>query len=72
MFGTSRLTPICFLLLVGSLLAAQSIESASTAANNIADGDWPNYDRNYTGDRYSPLSEITAKNVTTLQPLCTL
>jgi alcohol dehydrogenase (cytochrome c) len=71
MFRISRLAPICFLLLVGPLLAAQSKESTSTGANNIADGDWPNYDRNYTGDRYSPLSEITAKNVTTLQPLCT-
>jgi alcohol dehydrogenase (cytochrome c) len=71
MFRISRLAPVGLLLLVGPLLVAQTQKPATTTANTIADGDWPDYDRNYTGDRYSPLSEITASNVTALSPLCT-
>ena len=55
MLRIARFALLCFLLLAGLLLAGQSTESATTTANNIADGDWPNYNRNYTGDRYSPL-----------------
>jgi len=71
MFRISHLAPLCILLVAGPLLAAQTKESATTTADNIAAGDWPIYNRNYTGDRYSPLTEITTTNVTTLQPLCT-
>lgn len=56
---------LSFIVLVGALLSAQDTR------NSIADSDWPNYNRTYTGERYSPLREITAGNVKALQLLCT-
>jgi alcohol dehydrogenase (cytochrome c) len=34
-------------------------------------GDWPTYDRDYIGDRYSPLDEIKTENVKQVQQICT-
>ncbi len=40
-----------------------------TAPSAIAD--WPMYNRSYDGTRFSPLSQITAGNVSSLVPACT-
>lgn len=50
--------------------------SASTASPddnellNSADDDWLRYNRDYLGQRHSPLTQITAQNVATLVPKC--
>ena len=33
--------------------------------------DWPTYNRTYAGDRFSPLTDITAANVARLRSVCT-
>src|SRR5271170_2787663 len=43
-------------------------EAASAGANA---GDWPSYNRTLSSERYSPLSQITTKNVGKLKVLCT-
>ena len=35
-----------------------------------ADSDWPMYNRDYRGQRYSPLKGVTADNAAKLQPIC--
>jgi PQQ-dependent dehydrogenase (methanol/ethanol family) len=37
---------------------------------NLQDGDWPTYNRDYLGRRFSPLAQITAGNVKHLAPAC--
>ena len=37
---------------------------------DLHDGDWPMYNRDYRGQRYSPLAEITPANVKSLAPRC--
>ena len=37
---------------------------------NPSDSDWPMYNRDYTGHRYSALKSITADNAAKLQPIC--
>jgi PQQ-dependent dehydrogenase (methanol/ethanol family) len=55
-----------------------SVAPASTTAPTDAellapaDGDWPMYNRDYPGSRYSPLAQITAANAATLRPVCIL
>jgi alcohol dehydrogenase (cytochrome c) len=70
MFRVACLSLVCFLLVAEPLLVARS-GSGAAASDNIVDGDWPVYNRTYTGDRYSPLNEITTSNVSELRPLCT-
>ncbi|HWR35069.1 MAG TPA: PQQ-binding-like beta-propeller repeat protein [Clostridia bacterium] len=70
MSKSARFAAIVSLLLAAALLAAQSTQSAANSAE-IAKSDWATYDRDYIGDRYSPLDEIKTANVTRLQPLCT-
>src|SRR4051812_39237111 len=53
------------------LAAATFAQTQPATQDDIAPGDWATYNRNYRGDRYSPLEEITSKNVASLQPLCT-
>ncbi len=48
----------------GTLPPAQAAAAAPTA---VADADWPSYGRTSFGQRYSPLSQITPDNVTSLQ-----
>src|SRR5271170_601480 len=43
-------------------------EAASAGANA---GDWPSYNRTLSSERYSPLNQITTKNVGKLKILCT-
>ena len=41
-------------------------------AKDPADTDWPVYNHNYDGQRYSALTEINAGNVQSLAPVCSL
>src|SRR4051812_41461652 len=49
----------------GALMTAQGGGAAGAA--RIADGDWPNYNRDLAATRYSPLKQITTENVATLK-----
>ena len=49
----------------GALMTAQSGGAGSVP--KIADGDWPNYNRDLAATRYSPLKQINASNVSTLK-----
>src|SRR3954469_18387617 len=42
--------------------------AAVGSAQKAADGDWPMYARDLAGSKYSPLKQITAENVSRLQP----
>lgn len=70
MSNPARLT-VAFLFMPLVVLAAQSPSAVSDESAEIAKGDWPTYDRDYSGDRYSPLDEINSENLTKLQPICT-
>jgi alcohol dehydrogenase (cytochrome c) len=59
------------LSVVQSSPAQNAGSSAGSSRIEVANGDWVTYDRDYTGDRYSPLDEITTDNVARLQPICT-
>lgn len=67
------LAPFLLSLLASApLLFAQSGKSAGVSnSSDSSKGDWATYDRDYAGDRYSPLNEIKTDNVARLQPLCT-
>jgi alcohol dehydrogenase (cytochrome c) len=58
------------------LLRAKAYGSASTSVPgdsellSSAAGDWLRYNRDYSSQRYSPLTQITAQNVATLAPKC--
>src|SRR4029077_229060 len=41
---------------------------AGARAQKAGDGDWPMYARDLAGTKFSPLKQITAENVGTLQP----
>src|SRR5579871_731573 len=45
-----------------------SVAAAWGQAAKIAPGDWPDYNRDLAGTRYSPLREINIKNVASLAP----
>ncbi|MGE5111996.1 MAG: pyrroloquinoline quinone-dependent dehydrogenase [Acidobacteriaceae bacterium] len=66
----ARFTAILILFLPGILILAQSKPPVGGDPSGIAKSDWATYDRDYAGDRYSPLDEINTSNVTRLQPLC--
>lgn len=51
--------------------AAASPLTADPAWPNAAAGDWPSYNRTPTSQRYSPLTQINAKNVGQLKVVCT-
>jgi glucose dehydrogenase len=60
-----------FVLGLGMLAAAVSAASlllAQSPATVGGPGDWPLYNRDLAGTRYSPLTQITAANVSTLAP----
>ncbi|QIG47218.1 PQQ-binding-like beta-propeller repeat protein [Nordella sp. HKS 07] len=50
---------------------AAAAPPAVDAPSASAAGDWPSYNRTVASDRYSPLSEINAKNAGKLKVLCT-
>lgn len=49
--------------------AFESQHAPRTPANSQAN--WPMYNRDYDGTRFSPLAQITASNVASLTPACT-
>ena len=56
-------------VLAVALLSAQ--RAASPPLRAVSPDDWPAYNRTFTGDRFSPLSDITTGNVARLRPVCT-
>ncbi len=59
------MTPRSLLFLLAALTAAAQSASSQTAA-----GDWLTYSGDFAATRFSPLSEITKANVTTLRRAC--
>lgn len=62
-------------LVISVLLAACGKEPQVQAAEvtlrgSLANDSWPSYNRTLDGQRFSPLNEITASNVSRLKPLC--
>ncbi len=56
------------LLLAGSMLGALPLAAAAeSTAPNV---DWPGYNNDLQAQRYSPLKQITAKNVGSLKEVC--
>ena len=51
--------------------AAAAPSPLADAWPNTAAGDWPSYNRTPSSQRYSPLNQITTKNVGQLKVLCT-
>jgi alcohol dehydrogenase (cytochrome c) len=51
----------------GPAFAHDSVQRAAPSAL----ADWPMYNRSYDGTRFSPLTQITAANVSSLVPACT-
>ncbi|HEY0431814.1 MAG TPA: hypothetical protein VGC61_08335 [Pyrinomonadaceae bacterium] len=43
---------------------------AMTMGAQTADGDWTSYNRTYSGERFSPLKEISTANVPQLRRVC--
>ncbi|HWJ57809.1 MAG TPA: hypothetical protein VNR90_16320, partial [Vicinamibacterales bacterium] len=69
-----RTSPALVLLAItttatGALIAQRASPPplSPTAAAATAAGDWPTYNRDPGGTRFSPLDEITPANVSTLQ-----
>ncbi len=54
------------LLLAMTFTAGCSVRAADPPAS----ADWPMYNRDYTATRFSPLSEITPKNVANIRQVC--
>ena len=50
--------------------AATEMIPTSSELADVAASDWPMYNRDYKGQRYSPLSQITPANVASLAPKC--
>src|SRR5690348_13816507 len=81
------LLPAMALLLISAPLLAQQARSAPNNGppnereaiqpldlmdgNGIHNNDWPAYNRDLQGDRFSPLQEINLTNVSLLAPACT-
>jgi len=53
-------------LRVAEECATARLIRAAGAPAVVADGDWPTYNRDLAGTRYSPLTQINAQNVSTL------
>jgi quinoprotein glucose dehydrogenase len=48
--------------------AVVALLAAAPGAQKTADGDWPMYGRDLAGTKFSPLKQVTAENVSRLQP----
>ena len=55
----------CAIAVTGVVMTAQGGGGAN--AVRIADGDWPNYNRDLAATRYSPLKQINTTNVANLK-----
>jgi alcohol dehydrogenase (cytochrome c) len=84
--GSSQTFFICALLsaaLAAACNAPAANSNSNVAANtstnqnsenkisDVADGDWPGYNRTLDGQRYSPLNQINTGNVASLKQVCT-
>lgn len=58
------------LIALACITSACSNQPASTVASP-APGDWPVYNRDLSGNRFSPLTDISAANVAQLKAVCT-
>ena len=66
--GTNK-KPLGFRVFVFSWLFPFAAIAASFAAASASDtNDWPSHDHDAGGQRFSPLTQITAANAGTLQP----
>jgi quinoprotein glucose dehydrogenase len=54
----------CAVAVSGAVMTAQG--GGSAGVPRVADGDWPNYNRDLAATRYSPLKQITPANVARL------
>jgi len=52
---------------INGTLSADQVEQPAPSADGVPAGDWPAYGRTQGGTRYSPLKQITDKNVGQLQ-----
>src|SRR6185369_11861685 len=65
-YNLRRRFPVGFrLFFAGAAIAALAV---GIGAQKTADGDWPMYARDLAGTKFSPLKQITADNVSRLQP----
>lgn len=48
------------------------LPAVSLAASTLPDTSWPGYNNSLRGERYSPLHAIDRKNITRLQPICSI
>ena len=69
MLGSSAMVGLASRLALGVALASLAAASTavSTAAGAAGATDWPSTNYDQSANRYSPLTQITAKNVSTLQ-----
>jgi quinoprotein glucose dehydrogenase len=58
-------TPLA--LTLGAVLMASAVQ-AQPSGDQVPAGDWPRFTRDMGGDKYSPLTEIDASNVSRLAP----
>ena len=63
-------TRINRLLGAGLLCSFASLSGAGHAQPAAGVGEWPSYNRTLTGDRNSPLTQVTRANVGTVRPVC--
>ena len=56
------------MLAVAGVAGIAAMAAVAVHAQKPADGDWPMYARDLAGTKFSPLKQITAENVGTLQP----
>tara|TARA_R110002072_G_scaffold247353_2_gene406484 strand:- start:30417 stop:32342 length:1926 start_codon:yes stop_codon:yes gene_type:complete len=64
MIKTKRLIS-AFMLSAGALMCASP--ALSQSGTDVSAGDWPDYNGNMAAQRYSPLDQINAENVSSLQ-----
>ena len=68
---TSTAAALVLTILTGACASPDATNTQAIAASAAApSGDWPTYGGPLTGDRYSPLAQITAANVGQLQQVC--
>ena len=64
MLRTKKLVS-ALVLSIGAVMSAPAVWSQ--AGTDVTDGDWPQYNGNLAAQRYSPLDQINAENVGSLQ-----
>lgn len=68
---TSTAAALVLTILAGACASPDATNTQAIAASAAApSGDWPTYGGPLTGDRYSPLAQITAANVGQLRQVC--